>query len=197
MQEPARFILMYLVLPLWVAAGFTDWACHRATRIERTSGLKENLLHWVMFGEMGVGIVAVALFEIDAAVLLLVLVLFGVHELTVYWDLHYSTPRRYVGPFEQMVHSVMEILPLLSLALLAAMAWPQAQALVGTGDARCRLVTALEGRAVAAVLPGRGLHGVPAAQRAAPAAGNLDVRAGAPRGLRPFRPRIPASPAPR
>lgn len=135
MQEPARFILMYLVLPLWVAAGFTDWACHRATHIERTSGLKENLLHWVMFGEMGVGIVAVALFEIDAAVLLLVLVLFGVHELTVYWDLHYSTPRRYVGPFEQMVHSVMEILPLLSLALLAAMAWPQARALVGAGDA--------------------------------------------------------------
>jgi len=30
MQEPVRFILMYLVLPLWVAAGLTDWVCHRA-----------------------------------------------------------------------------------------------------------------------------------------------------------------------
>ena len=41
-------------------------------------------------------------------------------------DLHYSVSRRRVGPFEQMVHSFMEILPLAALALLAAMAWPQA-----------------------------------------------------------------------
>jgi hypothetical protein len=134
MQEPARFILMYLVFPLWVAAGFADWACHRRTRIEQTSGLKENLLHLLMFGEIGVGMLAVALLEINAAVLLIVIAAFVVHELTVYWDLHYSTPLRHVGPFEQMVHSFLEILPLLSLALLAAMAWPQALALVGWGS---------------------------------------------------------------
>jgi hypothetical protein len=134
MQEPARFILMYLVFPLWVAAGFADWACHRRTRIEQTSGLKENLLHLLMFGEIGVGMLAVALLEINAAVLLIVIVAFVVHQLTVYWDLHYSTPLREVGPFEQMVHSFLEILPLLSLALLAAMAWPQALALVGQGS---------------------------------------------------------------
>jgi hypothetical protein len=134
MQEPARFILMYLVFPLWVAAGFADWACHRRTRIEQTSGLKENLLHLLMFGEIGIGMLAVALLEINAAVLLIVIVAFVIHELTVYWDLHYSTPLREVGPFEQMVHSFLEILPLLSLALLAAMAWPQALALVGLGS---------------------------------------------------------------
>ena len=134
MQEPARFILMYVIFPLWVMAGFADWACHRRTGIALTSGLKENLLHLLMFGEIGVAMAAVALLEINAGVLLLVFGVFLVHELTVYWDLHYSTMLRDVGPFEQMVHSFLEILPLLSLALLAAVAWPQALALVGLGE---------------------------------------------------------------
>ena len=134
MQEPVHFILMFLVPPLWIAAGFADWACHRRTAIALTSGLKENLLHWLMFAELGVGVLAVALLEINAAVLLTVLVVFLLHQLTVYWDLHYSTLLRDVGPFEQMVHSFMEILPLLSLALLSLLAWPQVLALVGLGD---------------------------------------------------------------
>jgi hypothetical protein len=132
-QEPARFILMYLVFPLWVAAGFADWACHRRTGIALTSGLKENLLHLLMFAEIGLGMLAAALLEVDAAVLLFVLAVFLVHELTVYWDLRYSTLLRDVGPFEQMVHSFMELLPLLVLALLAVPAWDQVLALVGAG----------------------------------------------------------------
>jgi len=134
MQEQAFFILGYVVFPLWVAAGFADWACHRRTGIALTSGLKENLLHLLMYAEIGVGMVAVALLEVNAAVLLVVFAVFLVHELTVYWDLHYSTLLRDVGPFEQMVHSFLELLPLLSLALLAAAAWPQALAIVGLGE---------------------------------------------------------------
>src|SRR5215212_6714061 len=134
MPSPASFILMYLVFPLWVAAGFADWLCHRRTDIAHTSGLKENLLHLLMFAEIGVAMVAVALFEINAVVLLLVLAVFFVHQATVYCDLDYSTLVRDVGPSEQMVHSFLELLPLLSLALLAVLAWPQAQALVGRGQ---------------------------------------------------------------
>ena len=133
MQEPARFILGYLVFPLWVAAGWADWVCHRRTGIAYTSGLKENLLHLLMFVQMGLAIGAVALLEINAAVLLFAFAIFVLHQLTTYWDLHYSTVLRDVGPFEQMVHSLLEMLPLLSLALLAAAAWPQALALVGLG----------------------------------------------------------------
>lgn len=122
MQEPASLILAYVVFPLWVAAGFADWVCHVRTGIALTSGLKENLLHWLMFIEVGAGIAAVTLLEINAAVLLLVLAVFVLHELTVYWDLNYSTLVRDVGPFEQMVHSFLEILPLMSLALLMVVA---------------------------------------------------------------------------
>jgi hypothetical protein len=107
-----------------VLAGLADWASHRATRISTTSGLKENLLHWLMYAEIGVGMVAVAYFEINAALVAIVLGVFLVHEITVYMDLDYSTMVRDVGPFEQMVHSFLEMLPLVSMGLLAVIAWP-------------------------------------------------------------------------
>jgi hypothetical protein len=157
MQEQAGVILLYVAFPLWVAAGFADWACHRRTGIALTSGLKENLLHLLMFGEIGVGMLAVALLEINAAVLLLVFAVFLLHELTVYWDLRYSTLLRDVGPFEQMVHSLLEILPLLSLALLAAAAWPQALALAGIGEEARDWSLRLKEQAVPADVLGVGL----------------------------------------
>ena len=134
MAEPARLILIYGLFPLWVAAGLADWACHRATRIASTSGLPENLLHLLMFAQVGVGTLAVALLEVNAAVLLIVAATFVVHELTVWWDLHYTLPLRHVGAFEQMVHSFLEVFPLLALALLASVHWGQALALLGLGD---------------------------------------------------------------
>lgn len=133
MAEGARLLLMYAVFPLWVAAGLADWACHRRTRIERTSGLPENLFHWALFGQMGLAALAVAWAEINAAVLLLVFAAFLAHELTTYVELRYTVPRRWVGPFEQMVHSFMELLPLVVLALLAVIAWDQVLALFDLG----------------------------------------------------------------
>jgi hypothetical protein len=134
MADAARTLLMAVVFPLWVVTALIDWGCHRRTRIERTSGLKENLIHLLMTAQVGLGMVLVALAEVNAGVLLAVLVLFVAHELTVYWDLHDTVPLREVGPFEQMVHSFLELLPLVSLALLATAHWDQALALFGAGD---------------------------------------------------------------
>ena len=141
MAHPAALLLLAVVYPLWVAAGFADWACHRATRIATTSGLRENLLHLLMFVQMGCAIAAMALLQVNAGVLLLVGALFLLHEVTVWWDLRVSLPVRRVTAFEQMVHSFQELLPLAALLLLAAMAWDQALALVGlgTGPADLRL----------------------------------------------------------
>lgn len=134
MADPAALLLVFVVFPLWVLAGLADWACHRSTRIEATSGLRENLLHWVMFAQAGVAVLAMALLEVNAAVLLVVLGAFLLHEATVWVDLRYTVPRRKVAPLEQMVHSFQELLPLLSLALLAVLAWGQALALAGLGS---------------------------------------------------------------
>ena len=40
--ELTQNVLMYFVLPLWLAAGFADYLCHRHAHIETTSGAKES-----------------------------------------------------------------------------------------------------------------------------------------------------------
>jgi hypothetical protein len=133
MDDAPALLLAAVVFPLWLLAGLADWACHRATGIATTSGLRENLLHQLMFAQAGAIIVAMALLEINAGVLLLVGALFLLHEATVWWDLRISLPVRRVSAFEQMVHSFQELLPLVTLLLLAALAWDQVLALAGRG----------------------------------------------------------------
>jgi hypothetical protein len=132
--EAAQLILMYGLIPLWVAAGFADWFCHRTSAIERNSGLRENAFHWVLMAQVGCALLAIALLEVNAAILLLVFAAFLAHEATTYVELRYTVALRAVRPFEQMVHSFMELLPLAALALLAVMEWDQALALFGEGN---------------------------------------------------------------
>jgi hypothetical protein len=73
-------VLMYFVLPLWLAAGFADWLCHRASNIATTSGAKESVIHLLMFAEMGVPIVAAIALEINALVFAVMIVCFLLHE---------------------------------------------------------------------------------------------------------------------
>ena len=135
MAAAAQWLLMYAVFPLWIAAGLADWACHRRMRIEHTAGLKENLLHWLLFAQVGLAMVAVALLEVNAAILLVVLAAWLLHQGTVLFELRYAVSMRRVEPVEQMVHSLLEMLPLASLLLLAVMHWDQVLALAGPGPA--------------------------------------------------------------
>src|SRR6478735_11743525 len=130
MEDNARLVLMYVVFPVWVAAGLADWACHRRTRIESTSGIRENFFHWLLLAEIGVAMLAVALLEVNAAILLLVFACFLAHELTTWIELQFVSPLREVTPTEQMIHSFLEMLPLLSLALLAVGHWGQVLSLL-------------------------------------------------------------------
>jgi len=134
--EVLRNLLMYFVLPLWLAAGFADYLCHRAAHIEHTTGWKESLLHLLQFGEMAVPILAALFLEINAGVILLMILCFILHEATAYWDVRYATSRRDVAPVEQHVHSFLEILPLTGLLLVVALHWEQFISLFGFGPAR-------------------------------------------------------------
>src|SRR5262245_436331 len=98
-----RGMLMYFVLPLWLAAGFADYLCHRATHIERTSGWKESALHLLQFAEMGVAVLAALFLEITSAVILIMVVCLVLHELTAIWDVRYADATREVTPTEQHV----------------------------------------------------------------------------------------------
>ena len=136
MQESVRFLLLYVVMPIWLAAGVADWACHRRAGIADTSGPMESVLHLFMVGQVGVGVLAAMFFEINAAVLLLLLLLLVAHTLTTHLDLHYTDGKRHVSAFEQSVHGYLEAMPMTAYALLAAAYWPQLQAVFGAGKAR-------------------------------------------------------------
>ena len=138
-MSPPELVLMAGIIPLWILSGVADWWCHRRTGIERTSGVAENAFHWLLLAEGGVALLAVALLEIDAAVLLLVFAAFLAHEVTTYVELRYTVPRREVRPLEQMVHSFMEILPLAMLGVVAVLAWDQVVAMIGGGVAEFAL----------------------------------------------------------
>src|ERR1043166_432241 len=111
-------ILMYVLLPVWLAAGFADYLCHRASHIEKTSGWKESVLHLVQFGEMAVPVLAALLLKINSAVILIMIAFLILHEATAIWDVRYADARRDVSPAEQHVHSVLEMLPFTGLLLV-------------------------------------------------------------------------------
>jgi hypothetical protein len=141
--ELTQNVLMYFVLPLWLAAGFCDYLCHRAVHIETTSGAKESLLHLLQFGEMAVAVLAAMFLEINALVLLIMLICFFLHEATALWDVRYAVANREVTPIEQHVHSFLEMMPLMGLVLIAALHWEQFLALFGLGNERARFDVAL------------------------------------------------------
>src|SRR3954466_12313467 len=103
MPEAAVSVLLCFILPLWLAAGFADYLCHRASRIEMTSGYKESLIHLLMFSEVAVPLLAAIFFEINALVIALMIAGFVAHQLTALWDVTFANDRRYVSPFEQQV----------------------------------------------------------------------------------------------
>jgi hypothetical protein len=122
---------MYFVVPLWIAAGSADAACHRATDIETTSGPRESALHIIMLAEVGIPLMAAMFLEVTSPVLALLIASFILHELTALWDVSYAVKRREVTPIEQHVHSFLEMIPLMAASVTAILHWKQFLSLIG------------------------------------------------------------------
>lgn len=123
--------LLFVVLPMWIIPGFGDWLCHRASKIEQTSGTHESLTHSLMMTCVGVPTLMALFLEINAGMLLLFLGAFLAHEAVVIWDVAYAAGRREVTPTEQHFHSFLEVLPFMSLSFLLCVHYDQALALTG------------------------------------------------------------------
>jgi len=134
-HDPTLLLLLYFIMPLWLLAGVCDWLCHRKTHIEENAGLKEAFIHILMFSEMGIPLLAALFLEINALIILLMVVGFLLHEATALWDVSYSSTVRYISPVEQHIHSFLEMVPLMALLLVVTRHWDQALALVGLGAA--------------------------------------------------------------
>lgn len=137
-MEPVWNILVWVVLPLWVIAGFLDYLCHRRSHIEQATGARESLIHWLMLAEVMVPLSLAVFFRINALVLAVMLVCLIAHQVTGYLDLKLAMATRQVTIFEHQVHSVLEVLPLTAILLVMSLHWPQAQALFGLGPERAQ-----------------------------------------------------------
>jgi hypothetical protein len=137
-EDLLRAALLWLLLPAWLLAGLADWLCHRVQRIEHTAGPGESLIHLLMLAELGVGLAAALLLEVDAGVLALVLACCAAHEVTTWIDLAYADRRRRIPPVEQWVHAVQLALPWAGAAGLALLHPRQAAALVALGPEPAR-----------------------------------------------------------
>ena len=138
LNDPVVLILMYFILPLWLAAGFADWLCHRASHIETTSGAKESIFHLIMLAEMGLPLLAAIFLQVNAGIIAFMIVAFFLHEITALWDVSYAITVRRISPIEQHVHSFQEMIPLMAILLLISRHWEQFQALFGFGPETAR-----------------------------------------------------------
>jgi hypothetical protein len=128
-----RNYLVFFILPVWMIAGLSDYLLHRRTRIEHNAGTKESVLHVLQLSEVGIPVLLALLLEVNALIILVMLIGLVLHEMTALWDLHYAAARRYVSPLEQHVHSFLEILPLMAVSFVTVMYWNQFVALFGLG----------------------------------------------------------------
>ena len=130
-----QHFLMYVVVPVWLLAGLADYLCHRASRVEHTSGVPETLLHLLQFALVGVPLLAAMFLEINAFVLLIMLAGLVLHQATAVWDVRYANATRRVAPAEQHVHGMLEMAPAIATAAVAILNWPDFLSLLGIGEA--------------------------------------------------------------
>lgn len=116
-------LILYGVLPLWGVVGFVDWCCHRASRIETTSGLKESLIHALMGTQLGIPILLCLLFDINVMILLICMVTWLAHEVVAHWDVRYSAPVRHISIWEVHAHNYLATIPLYLLMSILVLNW--------------------------------------------------------------------------
>jgi hypothetical protein len=146
----AAIVLMFAVVPVWIAAGLADYFCHRHSRIAFTSGAGESVLHLVQLSLVGIPVILSLFLEINAGLLALWIICLLLHHAVAFWDVRFANRTRTVGPIEQMVHSFLELTPMMAFALLAVLFWPQLLALLGAGSEKAQWVFAAKRRALPA-----------------------------------------------
>jgi hypothetical protein len=116
--------LIYALYPIWLAAGAADYLCHRRTRIAETSGVVESWLHVAQLALIAAILFMATWMEIGAGVLLAMGSAAILHTALSAVDVSYTEKRRYISPFEQHVHGFLDVLPLVAVALLGILYWP-------------------------------------------------------------------------
>jgi hypothetical protein len=117
-------LLGYVVFPLWLLSGLADYLCHARTNIAHTSGSRESALHLLQTVEIGLPVLAFLFLSTNALALALMAAGVVAHTATSWRDVAYAAQLRHISPGEQYVHSFLNVLPWVALALVAILHWP-------------------------------------------------------------------------
>jgi hypothetical protein len=116
-------LILWILLPAWILAGFLDWICHRKSGIAEHCGPWESILHLLLLAEAGAALLIGLLLELNEPALALIALCFIVHEITGYADIRFAHARRDLSPAEQRIHDYMTAIPVAALCLLGVMQW--------------------------------------------------------------------------
>jgi len=103
--------------------GFVDYMCHRHSKIETTTGLKESFLHATMGVQVGVPIFLGLFFKINALVFMIMFVVLILHEFVAHHDVKLAQNTRHISITEVHAHSFLEVLPFAIVALIICINW--------------------------------------------------------------------------
>jgi hypothetical protein len=116
-------LLGYVVFPLWLLSGLADYLCHARTDIAHTSGSHESALHLLQTAEIGLPVLVFLFLATNALALAVMAAGVFAHTVTSWRDVKFAAQLRHVSPGEQYVHSFLNVLPWIALALVAILHW--------------------------------------------------------------------------
>jgi hypothetical protein len=119
-------LIGYGFYPAWLLGGAIDYLCHRRSAIERTSGFIESLYHVAQFVTIAVIVIGVALLAPSLTVFAILIAAVVLHTVLSYLDVSFTERRRYISPLEQHAHAFMDVIPLVVVALVIVIEWPNA-----------------------------------------------------------------------
>jgi len=117
-------LLGYVVFPLWLLSGVADYLCHARSDIAHTSGTHESALHLLQTAEIGLPVLVFLFLSTNALTLALMTAGVVAHAATSWRDVKFAAQLRHISPGEQYVHSFLNVLPWIALALVAILHWP-------------------------------------------------------------------------
>jgi small-conductance mechanosensitive channel len=122
-------LLGYVVFPVWLLSGVADYLCHARSDIAHTSGTHESVLHLLQTAEIGLPVLVFLFLTTNALTLALMTAGVVAHTATSWRDVTFAAPLRHISPGEQYVHSFLNVLPWIALALVAILHWPMVVAM--------------------------------------------------------------------
>ena len=122
-------LLGYVVFPLWLLSGVADYLCHARSDIAHTSGTHESALHLLQTAEIGLPVLVFLFLSTNALTLVLMTAGVVAHTATSWRDVTFAAQLRHISPSEQYVHSFLNVLPWIALALVAILHWPMVVAM--------------------------------------------------------------------